>query len=96
LDNNKITAVESLLDELANIDYIQLNGFSFDIDDKEPILTLVRAQAFEKAKKKAEELAELAGKKLGEAISISEAYARAPVVYQEMRMENAMMDSVGG
>jgi uncharacterized protein YggE len=95
LENNKIVQVENLIDELASIKNIQLNGFSFDIDDKERILTLTRAQAFEKAKKKAEELAALAGKELGDAISISEAYARAPVVYQALKMENAMMDSVG-
>lgn len=53
---------------------LDLHAIRFDVGDKSALLTQARALAFRQARAKAEELAELAGRTLGEVTAISETY----------------------
>ncbi len=70
--NTDKTKVVNILDSLWEINWIELNSIQFDIDDKKELFTKARAQAFEKAKQKATELAELWELQLLKPITISE------------------------
>lgn len=61
-----------IIDDLTAIDGLLVNGGSYDNDDDSATLEAARALAFENAKTKAEELAKLAGMKLGKPVSINE------------------------
>jgi len=56
----------------AGGDYTRIQGISFAIDDPEPYYEEARAKAMEDAKKKAEQLADLAGVSLGKPTYVSE------------------------
>jgi uncharacterized protein YggE len=47
-------------------------GIQFEIEDPQPLRGQARAQAFERAKQNAQELARLSGVKLGKLVSVSE------------------------
>ncbi len=68
-----------------------VNGIRFDIEDNGELVTAARAAAWDDAKTKAEQLAELAGVTLGNAVSISETTSSAPppIVYREMAADAA-------
>lgn len=68
-----------------------VNGIRFDIEDNGELVTAARAAAWDDAKTKAEQLAELAGVTLGSAVSISETTSSAPppIVYREMAADAA-------
>jgi uncharacterized protein len=88
----------SVLDTLGTIDGIGIGNLSFSIDDPQPLYIEARRLAYEKAKQKAEELAEYAGMKLGKAMSISEGGAGpAPYMGNVMLQRNiAVLDSGTG
>lgn len=68
----QIEEVWPLLDRLAEVDGLLVDQWSYSLDDNSEALQQARKDAFDKAQAKASELADLAGMKLGKAISIDE------------------------
>ena len=63
----------------ANVgDEIRVSGVSFSIEDDDDLIAAARAAAWEDARAKAQQLADLAGLTLGDAVSISETLVGAP------------------
>lgn len=62
-------------------DEVRVNGVSFVLEDNDALLVAARAAAWEDAKAKAEQLAELAGVTLGAPLTISESVGSVPVPY---------------
>lgn len=60
-------------------DEVRVNGVSFALEDNDALLTAARAAAWEDAKAKADQLAELAGVTLGAPLSIAETVGNYPV-----------------
>lgn len=80
--DDKATKATKIIDELSAIDNLQINGISFDIEDKTEFFSQARELAFNKAKQKAEELAKLSKVKLNKPISISDStYDISPLPY---------------
>jgi uncharacterized protein YggE len=71
--DEKATKVSKVIDEVSKVTNIQLGSISFDIEDKTTFFSKARTEAFNKAKQKAEELANLSGVKLLKPVSISDA-----------------------
>ena len=61
-----------IIDQLTAIDGLLVNGGSYDNDNDESTLEIARKNAFENAQKKAQDLAKLAGMRLGKPVSIDE------------------------
>ena len=59
-------------------DEIQVSGVSFSIEDDEELISAARDAAWEAARSKAQQLADLAGLTLGKAVMISESVAGTP------------------
>lgn len=70
----------------------QISGVSFSVDDPEKFLSRARADAFAKAKTKAEEMAVESGAHLGRVVSVGE-YQAGPIPYA---MSAAKMGMGGG
>lgn len=66
----KIDTVGDVLSRAVEAGANQAWGVSFDIDDPEPLAQKSRAEAVEDARKQGEELAKLAGVKLGRVVSV--------------------------
>jgi uncharacterized protein len=62
----------------AGGDDVTVNGVAFSIEDNDALITAARDAAYNDAKAKAEQLAELSGVTLGDPISISENFSPAP------------------
>jgi len=62
-------------------DEVRVNGVSFVLEDNDALLVAARAAAWEDAKTKAEQLAELAGVTLGAPLTIAETVGGGPVPY---------------
>lgn len=60
------------MDQVTSINGAQINSTQYDIADKDKIYEEARKEAFEKAKTKASQLADLANVRLGKATSISD------------------------
>ena len=58
----------------------QVSGVEFFVDDPDKFRVEARAQAFEKARAKAKELAKLSGIKLGRVVNFSESFAGEPPI----------------
>ena len=91
-----IAGAGGLLDTVAGVvgDDIVINGLSFAISEPEPVLEQARAAAMAAARKKAKQLAEAAGAKVGKALAIAEGGAGAPVSPKMGRMAMAAADSM--
>lgn len=85
--NNNVTAkikdIESAGETIdavttAGGDDVTVNGVAFSIEDNDALISAARDAAFEDAKAKATQLAELAGVTLGNPITISESFSPAP------------------
>ncbi len=71
----KVRAMDNagkLIDDLTSIDGLLVNGGNYTSDDDSIVLQQARKDAFEKAHSKAQELAQLAGMKLGKVVSLNE------------------------
>jgi len=77
-----LTEVAEVLAGLPPLGINQISSVSFDIDDPEKFLTDARNQAFDKAKIKAENMAEKNNVSLGEVINFSEYQGSVPVAYR--------------
>jgi len=74
--------VSQILDVVGTLGLNQIGSLTFKIDDEEALKQEARIKAIEAAKTKAEDLAKVAGVKLGRIISFSESSDRvAPVAY---------------
>jgi uncharacterized protein YggE len=71
----------------AGGDYIRVNSIAFSVEDPSEYYEEARAEAMADAKAKAEQLADLAGIKLGAPTYISEGTIYAPVDYRGMDVE---------
>ncbi|MGD9893331.1 MAG: SIMPL domain-containing protein [Dehalococcoidia bacterium] len=68
----------------------QIQGISFGLEDADALISRARAAAFSNAQRAAGELAQLAGARLGEVISIDEQCAPSPAPLQGMQAPRAM------
>ncbi len=68
----KIDSAWTIIDNISSINWLLVQWWSYDVDDKEKALESARKDAFENAKEKAEQLANLAWVKLGKPISITD------------------------
>jgi uncharacterized protein YggE len=66
------STVGKLVDALTNVNGIDLSGISFDISNKTSLNTQARQLAFQDAKTKAQQYAQLSGLKLGQVLTITE------------------------
>jgi len=75
----------AIIDAVAQAggDYTRIQGISFTIDDPAPYYEEARTEALEDAENKAEQLADLAGVKLGRPIYISEGAIYQPPISRE-------------
>ena len=74
--------VSQILDAAGGLGLNQIGSLTFEVDDEETLKQEARIKAIEAAKTKAEDLAKVAGVKLGRIISFSESSDRvAPIAY---------------
>jgi len=73
----------------ASGDAVRVDGISFSIEDDASLVSAAREAAWNDASAKAEQLAGLAGRKLGPVISISETVGRPPAPMQMARLQTA-------
>ncbi len=86
----KVDSAGAVLDAAvaAGGDFIRVQGIYFEVDDPSAYLDEARSKAVAEAKKKAEQLASLAGVNLGKPTYITESYYN-PVIYRDAKMEMA-------
>jgi uncharacterized protein YggE len=68
----------------------QIQGIVFGLEDSDSLISRARAEAFSNARRAAGELAQLAGARLGDVISIDEQFAPSPAPLQGMRSPPTM------
>lgn len=68
----KIDGVNTLLDSIASVSDVQIQGVSYDLSDKEKVYTEARKLALEKARQKADEIAQVTGVSIKKVQSVSE------------------------
>ena len=75
-----IAAAGAIIDEAAAAagDEVQINGVSFSIEDDSELIVAAREAAWNDARSKAEQLADLSGVTLGKPITISESFTSQP------------------
>ncbi len=80
-----LDSVGDLIDDVADAagDLVQVQNLSFTIDDPETLRAEAREEAMADARAKAESLADLAGVKLGDPISIDESVGPGPISFLE-------------
>jgi uncharacterized protein len=90
----KLDSVNTLLDSIAGVTDVQIQGVSYDLADKEKVYAEARKLALEKARTKADEMARVAGVSIRKVQNISESGSPAPTpMYQNYK---AMDMAVGG
>lgn len=101
--NDMINAPErfsSILDKITAIDKVEVQNIQFDIEHKTELFKQSRELAYQKAYDKAQQYAELSGRKIGKVLTISEAVSR-DVVQTRAFQSNLMLkeeafDMAGG
>jgi uncharacterized protein YggE len=73
-----------------------LDGLTFDVAEKQPLIVQARQLAFAQAREKAAELAELAGQSLGSISAVAESYGHGPIplVMEQSAKASGAYDSV--
>ena len=66
----------SILDKITSIDRVEVQNIHFDIENKTELFKQSRELAYQKAFDKANQYAELSGRKIGKVLTISEAVSR--------------------
>lgn len=96
--NNTVRVKISDVDQSGNIiddataaagDTVKVNGISFSIEDDAGMVEAAREAAWNDARAKAEQLAQLSGRELGPVISITETVSRPPVPVEYARLAAA-------
>jgi len=80
-----------IIDSAADVvgDTVRVNGISFGIKDDKTLIEAAREAAWNDARAKAEQLAGLAGRKLGPVTSVSETVSRPPAPMQVALLQAA-------
>jgi len=78
--NSNTVLLGKLIDLIAAVDGIVLNGVSFDVADKSDGLANARGKAFANAQRKALDYAALLNLSLGQLVQITDSYNSAPSV----------------
>lgn len=83
------SVIDATVSEVGN--EIQVSGVSFSIEDDTELIAAARTAAWDDAFAKAQQLAELSGTTLGDAVTISESFANAQPgpVYREFAADEA-------
>jgi uncharacterized protein YggE len=68
----KLDGVNTILDKVASVRDVQIQGVSYDLADKEKVYTEARKLALEKARQKADEIAKVTGVSIKKVQSVSE------------------------
>jgi uncharacterized protein len=92
LVNSNTSLLGKLIDGLAAVNGIILNGVSFDVVDKTDELALARGNAFSNAKKKAQDYAASLQLCIGQLVTVIDSYSSAPVI-QKVDAPQFMMSS---
>lgn len=80
-----------VVDAMTNIDGVLLNNTSFELRDRETAMEKARALAYEKAKKKADQLASLAWSKVVDVLSLADSnisFSPAPMMLRNAAMSD--------
>lgn len=72
IKTRKMDGVNTLLDKVASIENVQIQWVSYDLSDKEKVYTEARKLALEKARQKANEIANVSGLTVKKVQSITE------------------------
>ncbi len=92
-----LDSIDAILAGVSGIAGVQIQGTSYDIDDKTLLYREARDLAIAKAKQKAEDMAKASGISLGKVISISESQGYTPMyTNQYAKSEMTTADSAGG
>lgn len=76
------TVIGSLIDALSVINNINLSGISFDINDKSALNKQAREKAFNDAKTKAQQYAQLSGMRLADVLTVSDnSFSNQPIFF---------------
>lgn len=86
-----LSKVASIIGGLTPLGVNQIGGINFQVDEPDTYLAEARAEAFEKARKKAEEIARSSGVLLGRVVNVGE-YG-APIPYYAYGKGGAMMEA---
>lgn len=86
---NKPERFSSILDKITAIDRVEVQNIQFDIEHKTELFRQSRELAYQKAYDKAQQYAELSGRKIGKVLTISEAVSRD--VAQTRAFQNNLM-----
>lgn len=85
-----LSQADKVIETVAGVgEEARLNGIAFELSDPAKALAAARARAFKQAKAKAEQYAKLAGRPLGQVVSVSEEVQGGP---QPMMMAAGMME----
>lgn len=95
---NNSERVSQIIDKLVQINGIELNQMNFNVKDNSDLFVQARELAFQKAREKAEQFAELSGLKVGRVLSISEEGSPQimPMNNRLMSQSAVFMDTAGG
>ena len=94
----KIDGVNTILDSIASVNDVQIQGVSYDLSDKEKVYTEARKLALEKARAKADEIARVTWVSIKKVQSVSESgIPNATPMYQNYKaMDMAVSSAWGG
>lgn len=85
-----LSKADAVIDTVASVgEEARLNGIAFELSDPAKAMDAARARAFDQAKAKAEQYADLAGRPLGQVVSVSEEIMGGP---QPMMVAAGMME----
>jgi uncharacterized protein YggE len=88
------SSIGALIDALTTINNITLSGISFDIDNKAPLNKQARSLAYDDAKTKATQYAQLSGLRLGQALTITDNSANSsPPVFFALAKVSSVADT---
>jgi len=101
--NDMINAPErfsSILDKITAIDKVEVQNIQFDIEHKTELFKQSRELAYQKAYDKAQQYAELSGRKIGKVLTISEAVSRdiaqTRAFQNNLMLKEEALDMAGG
>lgn len=83
----KLEAVDEILTGVSTVAGVQIQGTSYDIDDKTELYKQARTLAIAKARAKAEDMAQASGITIGKVTSINENQSSPPILYQNQMMK---------
>lgn len=90
----------SILDKITAIDKVEVQNIQFDIEHKTELFKQSRELAYQKAYDKAQQYAELSGRKIGKVLTISEAVSRdiaqTRAFQNNLMLKEETLDMAGG